>query len=159
MGTGCTISWKTAHTHLLLHLSSSCTHLTASSGETAGQFSPAAVSMAQQRHGQITSSRLPFPALTSPSTLGSLTQAWDHLALHLMEALNFPQGSTQSLLTMTAEMKGLKHISPFNSRSKHHGCWPDAFQGASGPLWNTRCLNSLASQYYVSHPSSQALRI
>lgn len=118
-------SAERAHTHLLLPCS--CTHLTAPSGETAGQLSPApvqgaAVSTAQQRHAQIHFSTLSFPALTPPSISRQPQSSTRSPRSTSDEASNFPQSSTNSLLIMRAEheMKGLKDTSPFTSRSSHH---------------------------------------
>lgn len=93
--------------------------------------------------------QITLPCFTSPSTSGSLSQAWDHLAPRLMEASDFAQGSTKSLLTVTAETRDERAERHFPVQQQEQppftGCWPDAFQGASGPLSNTRSLNSLTS--------------
>lgn len=93
--------------------------------------------------------QITLPCFTSPSTSGSLSQAWDHLAPRLMEPSDFPQGSTKSLLTVTAETRDERAERHFPVQQQRQppftGCWPDAFQGTSGPLSNTRSLNSLTS--------------
>lgn len=127
MGAGSTISWKTAHIHQLLHLSCSWTHSPhcRKQGDSRAVL-PSSYARGCCLHGSaetwITFSRLPFPAVTSPPTLGGLSQARDHLAPHLMEASNFHKEaqSPSSLWEQRPQMKGLKDISPFNSRSSHH---------------------------------------
>lgn len=137
MGAGSTISCKTAHIHQLLHLSCSWTH----SPHCRKQGDSRAVLPSSHARGcclhgsaetRITFSRLPFPAVTSPPTLGGLSQARDHLAPHFMEVSIFPQGSTKSLLTMRGEITDERTERHFPLQKQKQppftGCCPDAFQ-------------------------------